>query len=52
MLTTLATANYRSLRKLEEQRGCHRILLGKELGETHRVGVDELERPAWHWPSR
>ena len=42
----------RLIAALEEQRGCHRILLEKELGETRIVGVDDLDLPAWHWPAR
>jgi len=42
----------RLIAALEQQRGCHRILLEKELGETRIVGVDDLDLPAWHWPVR
>jgi len=37
---------------LQEQLGCHSIMLEKELGETKLVGVDKLGAPAWHWAPR
>jgi len=37
---------------LQEQPGCHSIMLEKELGETKLVGVDKLGAPAWHWAPR
>jgi predicted ATPase len=42
----------RLIAALEEQPGCHHIMLEKELGETKIVGLHELEVPAWHWPAR
>jgi len=42
----------RLIAALEEQPGCHSIVLEKEFGETKLVGVDGLGAPAWHWASR
>jgi predicted ATPase len=42
----------RLIAALEEQPGCHHIMLEKELGETTIVGLRDLEVPAWHWPAR
>jgi predicted ATPase len=42
----------RLIAALEDQPGCHHIMLEKELGETKVVGLHELEVPAWHWPAR
>jgi len=32
--------------------GCNPIMLEKRVGETTVVGANELNVPAWHWPSR
>jgi predicted ATPase len=40
----------RLIAALEEQRGCHSIVLEKALGETKIAG--EEDRPAWQWPAR
>jgi predicted ATPase len=37
---------------LEAQPECHSIKLEKELGETKVVGLRDLDRPPWHWPTR
>jgi len=42
----------RLIATLEEQPGCHSLHLEKELGETHVMGLSDLERPPWHWPAR
>lgn len=28
------------------------IELAKDFGETHVIGQEELDQPAWHWPKR
>lgn len=35
---------------LNEDAGCERIVLEKELGETRISGQGPLEGPPWHWP--
>ncbi len=42
----------RLIAALEEQPGCHSLMLEKELGETRILGVAPLELPAWQWPTR
>ena len=42
----------RLIAALEQQPDCRSILLEKNLGETEVVGLDALDRPAWHWPPR
>jgi predicted ATPase len=42
----------RLIATLEEQPACHSLHLEKELGETHVIGLSDLERPPWHWPAR
>jgi predicted ATPase len=42
----------RLIAALEDQPGCHHIMLEKQLGESKVVGLHELEVPAWHWPAR
>jgi predicted ATPase len=37
---------------LEEQKECNSITLKKEFGEIRIVGEDDLDIPAWHWPTR
>lgn len=37
---------------LNQQPGCHSIVLEKSFGETHIAGAKELGTPAWHWPGR
>lgn len=37
---------------LKNQPECHSVELEKELGETKVVGLRELEKPPWHWPTR
>src|SRR5262249_13780078 len=37
---------------LEQERGCHRITLEKDFGETRVAEAAELERPSWQWPAR
>lgn len=37
---------------LEQQPDCHLVRLEKELGETVVLGMEELDAPAWHWPTR
>lgn len=40
----------RLISALNEQPGCHAIVLEKELGQTQVVDQDMLDEPAWHWP--
>lgn len=47
MMSTLAIANYRSLRNIVAPLGAL-----KDLGETQIVGQGALDAPAWHWPAR
>jgi predicted ATPase len=42
----------RLIAALEEQPGCHSLMLEKELGETRILGVAPLELPPWQWPAR
>jgi predicted ATPase len=42
----------RLIAALEEQPGCYRLVLEKNLGETAVVGLRDLEAPPWHWPAR
>ncbi len=42
----------RLIAALEEQPGCHSLMLEKELGETRILGVAPLELPPWQWPTR
>ena len=42
----------RLIASLEEQPGCHSLMLEKDLGETRVVGVAPLELPPWQWPAR
>jgi len=42
----------RLIAALEEQPGCHSLMLEKELGETAVAGIAPLELPAWQWPAR
>jgi predicted ATPase len=51
MLSTLAVANYRSLRQLVVPLA-DLIVLHKQLGETQIEGQGLLEIPSWKWPSR
>jgi predicted ATPase len=37
---------------LQEQAGCHSIVLEKSFGETAVAGTREIGTPSWHWPSR
>lgn len=37
---------------LVETAGCNSIKLEKEFGETSVVGLNSLQRQAWHWPGR
>jgi len=37
---------------LNEQPGCHSIVLEKSFGETQIAGATELGVPAWQWPKR
>jgi len=42
----------RLIAALEEQPGCHSLMLEKDLGETAVAGIAPLELPAWQWPAR
>ena len=42
----------RLIATLEEQPGCHSLMLDKELGETTLAGITPLELPPWQWPAR
>jgi predicted ATPase len=37
---------------LNEQPGCHSILLEKAFGETTIAGLNRINQPPWQWPSR
>ena len=37
---------------LDQTRGCQRIMLEKEFGETRIADSAGIDRPAWHWPAR
>lgn len=37
---------------LSKEPDCHAIQLEKNFGETSVAGMNRLEQPAWHWPSR
>jgi predicted ATPase len=37
---------------LNEQTGCHSVMLEKNFGETTMVGAKQMNLPAWHWPAR
>jgi predicted ATPase len=40
------------LEALSQQSACHSIVLEKDFGETRISGMNRLNTPAWHWPSR
>ena len=40
------------LEALSQQSACHSIVLEKDFGETRISGMNSLNTPAWHWPSR
>jgi len=42
----------RLIAALEQVQGCTSIRLVKELGETHILGQNILDRPNWKWLSR
>jgi predicted ATPase len=42
----------RLIAALEEQPGCHSLMLEKSLGETGIAGLAPLELPPWQWPAR
>ena len=42
----------RLMATLAEDPACNTLTLEKEHGATRVLGLSELERPAWHWPSR
>lgn len=42
----------RLIAALEEQPGCHALMLEKALGETRVAGMEPLDRPTWKWLSR
>jgi predicted ATPase len=37
---------------LNEQAGCHSVMLEKNFGETTMVGAKQMNLPVWHWPAR
>ena len=37
---------------LQEQAGCHSIVLEKSFGETSVAGARAIGAPAWNWPAR
>ncbi len=42
----------RLISALKENKDCHSIGLGKQLGETVVVGQGALDAPGWKWPGR
>jgi predicted ATPase len=42
----------RLIATLREQHGCHSIVLEKRLGETRIADADDMDLPAWQWPTR
>jgi predicted ATPase len=42
----------RLIAALEEELGCVHHVLTKDMGKTDILGLRELDRPAWNWPSR
>ena len=42
----------RLIAALEQERGCHSIVLEKSLGETRIANAEAMEDRAWHWPAR
>ncbi len=48
----IAVTHSAPLLKVLVEAGCHSIVLEKRFGETAVAGANELDRPAWHWPSR
>jgi len=42
----------RLIAALNEQRGCHSIVLEKRFGETRIADADDMDLPAWQWPTR
>ncbi len=48
----VVTHSSRLIAALEQQPGCHSIMLTKTFGETAIIGAEKQDIPAWQWPAR